>query len=98
MRLHLAAGLIVALAASMFFAPPIARADDGEGSIDTRSVLHDAVADAPPDVRAFYKARDFEPAWTGNERALNHGEEARQLLSHAEAQGLDSASYAAWRK
>jgi murein L,D-transpeptidase YcbB/YkuD len=99
MRVHttIRAALLVSMLAVVMACPRAAVAGD---AIDTAAALRDVLLqdDQPAPLAAFYEARKFAPAWTGSDQALIHAMEAREVLAHADAQGLRTEDYAFWAK
>lgn len=58
------------------------------------SALHQTPSLDSEDVLAFYRARNFRPAWTGDAEAERHAQEARAVLVRADEQGLTAENYA----
>jgi murein L,D-transpeptidase YcbB/YkuD len=65
---------------------------------ETAQALRDALSSnpkSPVQLTAFYKARNYEPAWSGSDIATAHADTVRELLAHADDQGLRPSDYAA---
>jgi murein L,D-transpeptidase YcbB/YkuD len=60
-----------------------------------RKVLSDGASSSPgPDrLLAFYRSRDFQPAWTGSAQQESLAAEAEVVLARAHEQGLNDADY-----
>jgi hypothetical protein len=74
-------------------------ASDADHSQDAQSAIRDILAKqsptAKPDpVAAFYRAREFQPAWIGVPERQDGAHEARALLARAGEQGLHAEDYA----
>ena len=92
------AALITASCAGTMKAPPAGIAADRTPSSITRAALRNILMSRMPDlaasrqdiVLAFYKSRDFQPAWTESAKAV---EEAKAVLSRAHEHGLRDDDY-----
>jgi murein L,D-transpeptidase YcbB/YkuD len=88
-----------ALAASLLLpSPSLAQRADADSSIITvlraeLSAAEPSHGQIDPQLIAFYRARDFAPAWTGNDRAREHAQRVLNVLQRADEQGLQPENY-----
>src|SRR5215831_14591549 len=67
--------------------------DSAQPSIRSAIRTFRGQAESKPALDAFYAARNYRPAWTGSQEAMQRAVQLQTLLKHADAHGLDPAAY-----
>src|SRR5947209_7510113 len=78
-------------------APPPRLVVEQPPPVTTASVLRKVLASRKAgfagQLQAFYAARDFQPAWTGDELRKKDAADLNDILAHAHEQGLRDEEY-----